>query len=215
MNYKDGRTIKKHFCIDCGKKVWYQSIRCKSCASKGRKNSNYKGGKPHCVDCNKEIWWGRKRCIECWCKYLKQKPPFKGKHLTEEAKEKIRKKAIGRIGKKSSGWKGGITSLWQLIRENSLSKEWRNKVFKRDNYQCQNCGDNKGNNLNAHHKKEFNLILQDFLQEYNQFSPYEDKETLVRLATKWKPFWDVNNGITYCKKCHKEVHNGKFTSYSK
>ena len=35
-NYKDGRTLKKYYCKDCGKKIWYRSIRCKSCARKGK-----------------------------------------------------------------------------------------------------------------------------------------------------------------------------------
>lgn len=52
---------------------------------------------------------------------------------------------------------------------------WRNSVFKRDNYTCQDCG--KTNcYIEAHHKKSYakypNLRLQ------------------------------INNGITYCKKCH-------------
>ena len=37
-------------------------------------------------------------------------------------------------------------------------------------------------NLEAHHKKAFYLILEEFLQQYSQFSPIEDKETLLRLA---------------------------------
>ena len=37
-------------------------------------------------------------------------------------------------------------------------------------------------NWEAHHKKAFYLILEEFLQQYSQFSPIEDKETLLRLA---------------------------------
>ncbi len=49
-------------------------------------------------------------------------------------------------------------------------------------------------------------ILEEFLREYSRFSPIEDKETLVRLAVTYKPFWDLNNGITLCKNCHKSIH---------
>ncbi|BDR82560.1 HNH endonuclease [Clostridium tetani] len=60
-------------------------------------------------------------------------------------------------------------------------KEWIRQVYKRDDYTCQCCGDNKGHNLNAHH------ILN--------YSEYKD----LRL--------DINNGITLCKKCHKHFHD--------
>jgi hypothetical protein len=56
--------------------------------------------------------------------------------------------------------------------------------------------------LEAHHKKAFYLILEEFLQQYSQFSPIEDKETLLRLAITYQPFWEVDNGETFCKKCH-------------
>ena len=59
---------------------------------------------------------------------------------------------------------------------------WRKAVYERDNYTCQKCG-TRGGNLNAHHIKPFS----------------KNKE----LRT------DINNGITLCCKCHKEVHGEK------
>ena len=58
--------------------------------------------------------------------------------------------------------------------------EWVKAVYKKDNYTCVCCGDNKGGNLNAHH-----------LNSYNH-----DKEHRI----------DINNGVTLCKNCHKEFH---------
>ena len=109
------------------------------------------------------------------------------------------------IKEKHWNWKGGVISLYEQIRNLEEYNQWRNEIFKRDNYTCQNCSDSVGNNLEAHHIKSFIEILQDFLQVYNQFSPIEDKETLVRLAMSYQLFWDTMNGITLCKECHMEV----------
>uniref|UniRef100_A0A6M3K6B6 Putative HNH endonuclease n=1 Tax=viral metagenome TaxID=1070528 RepID=A0A6M3K6B6_9ZZZZ len=105
-------------------------------------------------------------------------------------------------GKDNCNWKGGITNIYDTVRTSDEYKDWRNSVYKRDNYICQDCGDNRGGNLEAHHIKPFAIILQEFLQIYSQFSPIEDKETLVRLAISYEPFWNINNGQTLCIECH-------------
>lgn len=104
-------------------------------------------------------------------------------------------------GEKSSTWKGGITPLHFMIRNSDAYISWRNSVFARDGYKCCDCGATQCF-LEAHHKKLFTIILAEFLLVYNQFSPIEDKETLVRLAFSWAPFWDISNGKTLCRKCH-------------
>jgi len=111
-------------------------------------------------------------------------------------------------GTKNPGYIDGRTPLTVKIRGLLEYREWRRKVFKRDNFECQNCGQT-GQYLNCHHKVSFSKLLEKFIKEYNQFSPIEDKETLVRLAMKWKPFWDVNNGIAFCDECHKIKHKIK------
>lgn len=57
---------------------------------------------------------------------------------------------------------------------------WRESVFKRDNFECQRCGDDRGGNLNAHHLDGW------------------DKHPEKRL--------DIDNGITLCEDCHIEFH---------
>lgn len=117
------------------------------------------------------------------------------------------------IGILNSSYIDGRTPLHFMIRNLLEYKEWKNKVFKRDNYTCQSCGE-KGY-IEAHHKLSFSLIFQDFLDIYKQFSPSKDKIILIKLAIKYQPFWNVENGKTLCEKCHNKTKSqgvtGKWT----
>ena len=85
----------------------------------------------------------------------------------------------GKFGKDSATWDHTITDEERLIgRFYPEYKQWRKAVYERDNYTCQICG---GTNLNAHH-----------LEGYAN-----NKELRISL----------DNGITLCKKCHKDFHN--------
>lgn len=122
-----------------------------------------------------------------------QVPSMKGKHHTKATKERISKQLMGRhlpeVTKKKIGevergerhwnWKGGITPTNVKIRNSLKSKEWKNNVFTRDDWTCQKCG-KRGIELRAHH------ILS--------FSKYP------------KLKFEVNNGITLCKNCHRKFH---------
>jgi 5-methylcytosine-specific restriction endonuclease McrA len=107
-------------------------------------------------------------------------------------------------GSSAHNWKGGITPLYQLLRNCEAYYNWRKQVYKRDFFKCQECG-TIGHNLIAHHKISFKQLMNEFLKMYNQFSPIEDRETLFRLAVKYEPFWDITNGITVCRKCHWKI----------
>lgn len=80
-------------------------------------------------------------------------------------------------------WQGGITEDFGRDTLYPGYKEWRNKIFKRDCYACVLCKCNKSNELQAHHIKS----VKDY------------KELVL----------DISNGLTVCKKCHKEIHYGK------
>ena len=87
------------------------------------------------------------------------------------------------------------------IREMVEYKQWVESILSRDNFTCQECS-KCGGDLEVHHLNRFSNILKDFLQEFNQFSPMDDKETLIRLASTYEPFWDISNGQTLCLRCH-------------
>jgi predicted RNA-binding Zn-ribbon protein involved in translation (DUF1610 family) len=175
---KHGETLKKHYCVNCGKEVGYMSKRCVKCSNIYNAKIRITIHKPNC------------QC--CACKA----------HRGEYDGEKNPMFGIKRNGELNPNFKNWKTSLGQLIKTLNEFKQWRNQVYKRDNYTCQECGDAKGGNLECHHKIPFAKLLDNFLQSYSQFSPLEDKETLIRLAITYKSFWDINNGQTLCKKCH-------------
>lgn len=149
-------------------------------------------------------------------KALKGRPSnFKGKRHSEAAKEKNRIHHLGKtlseehkrklreinlknkirppilLGMNNPSWRGGITPLYEKIRHSLQYELWREKIFKRDNYTCQNCG-GRGGNLEVHHMKPFSKIIE----EYN----IKDFES----AYKCKVLWDIHNGITFCQNCHGE-----------
>lgn len=61
---------------------------------------------------------------------------------------------------------------------------WRNSVYRRDNFTCQNCH-TIGGKLNAHH-----------IKPWAKFPEHR---------------FDISNGITLCVKCHKEIHKSANT----
>jgi hypothetical protein len=122
-----------------------------------------------------------------------------GKKLPIETRTKI---SNALIGKDNPNYIDGRTSVIISIRHLIEYDCWRNQVFERDNYTCQECSQ-RGGYLEAHHINPFITVFNEFLMKYNQFSPTEDKEVLIMLAKKHYLFWDINNGKVLCKKCHK------------
>jgi len=111
----------------------------------------------------------------------KGKTPWnKGKPHSKKTRDNIKKSLVGKnIGSNNHSWKGGISKENHLIRNSAKYIEWRLSVFKRDNFICQGCGQ-VGVNLNAHHIKHF--------------------------ATHKKLRFNINNGVTLCEECHKQIH---------
>lgn len=74
-----------------------------------------------------------------------------------------------------------VKDFWKSSRDRNSKEyaEWRLIVFKQDKFTCQHCY-KVGGELEAHHK--------------------------VRWVDDVSKRYDLENGITLCKKCHKKVH---------
>ena len=116
---------------------------------------------------------------------------FLGKKHKPESIEKMKKSAIGiHRGDRCGTWKGGITLLSFQIRNSLKYRQWRSDVFTRDTFICQKCGKNHCY-FEAHHIKMFSLIMKE-----NNIKSFEE-------ALLCEELWNINNGITLCKDCHK------------
>jgi 5-methylcytosine-specific restriction endonuclease McrA len=78
------------------------------------------------------------------------------------------------------------------IRRMGRYEKWRHEVLERDDYKCTNCGSE--DNLQIHHIKELYLIIQEYKDKYNKLNVDDDI------------FYNVDNGITLCRKCHINLH---------
>jgi hypothetical protein len=145
-----------------------------------------------CISCNNSFRWSNRNYKKRVGKKISASQPFKGKRNTAHS--------LRMLGKKNPAWKGGIKTLTSSIRELPENIYWKKKVLKKDGYRCVECFSKE--NLHVDHIKQFSIIFKEFLETYDQFSPLEDKETLIRLAMKYKDFFDVYNGQTLCKECH-------------
>lgn len=123
-----------------------------------------------------------------------QIPWITGKHHSLETKKKLSEL---HKGNKNPQWKGGITPEIIKIRSSIKMKEWKQKIFIRDNFTCQRCGQ-KGNKLNAHHIIRFSVLID----EARKYLPLLN---LFDAAMAYTPLWDIEIGKTLCENCHKAI----------
>lgn len=110
----------------------------------------------------------------------------KGNTRSEGTRDKISKSLTGKhIGENNPRWKGGVNTLNKRLRRRLASgyqyKKWRRKVYERDYYTCQLCGKESNGDLEGHH-----------------IIPFSERQDLI---------FDVSNGITLCKKCHRQIRH--------
>lgn len=148
-------------------------------------------------------------------------PHNKGKKYTleEKAKMNLDGLVLGRgwnkgmhchwvAGEKNKLWRGGVTKLQKRIRKSLEYVQWRDYVFKRDDYTCQKCNVKSGVGANvilqADHVKPFSVIIR------------ENNILTLEQAIACFELFDTSNGRTLCINCHKQTdtYGSKALNYS-
>ena len=174
-NWKGGISKTKFICEVCGKAFYrHHSLKAHFCSRKCKaefqktirreKHPRWQGGirEKICQCCGKRIIW---KSSKPYSTFIKQK--FCSKKCSDKCGVRYK-------GKDNPNWKGG-----RQIRDMNKQLKWSRKVFKRDNYTCQDCGQ-RGGDLQAHHIKGFT--------DYPELR------------------WKLSNGRTLCKKCHYKTY---------
>lgn len=191
-------------------KTKYCSISCKNVGQKtslkGENNPNYRGGLSNCSDCKKQLNYRYKSVTKLCkgCYFHKVRKDSKGINYplcincnakTGDLKSTFCRKCYR--GALTKIWKGGVSTLNQLIRSMPENRQWIKQCMYRDDYTCQECGVGAviANNLEVHHIKSFAQIIKD-----NNISSVEEARNCYEL-------WDNDNGMTLCKPCHKLTDN--------
>lgn len=141
---------------------------------------------------------GKDLCKKCCYLFRPDTNNMRGKKHKKESLEKMSKSRTGKIGEQATAWKGGHQTLNKQLKKLLVTRwNWSKRVFIRDNYTCKSC-DTRGGRLDAHHIVSFSSILKNLLLECS------DIEWLINhplIADH-----ELSNGITLCRKCHKEKH---------
>ena len=202
--YKAKKKIHKIICIQCGKEFATSNKGRKFCTHECSELYSIKHHIKKCEVCGKEFKPKNKKtrfcCVKCRTESSKKK---RGIYVCDYCGNNFERLESSVNGKNhifcsyeckdkanSIFYSGENHPMWDKNKtdEERQNKrlipgylEWREEVYKRDNYTCQCCGDNKGHNLNAHH-----------LNSYNAY-----KEERI----------NIDNGITLCEKCHNKFHH--------
>lgn len=160
-NEYHSKDTKYYICEICGKKFKGMKHNANRFCSRAcyDKFHNIKNKERECPVCHKKFLADRQTRIYCSMECYN-----KDRHAPK--------------GENHPNWKGGISKLNDK-KDSWDYKNWRQKVYERDNWTCQQCGI-KGNKINAHHIKSW------------KYYP--------------KLRYSVDNGVTLCEECHIKIH---------
>lgn len=172
----------KHYSKETIKKMNFSGLEKGGISRKGKKFPN-QSGKNHPN-------WKQKTLFLCpVCKKKKYLSPW-------ELRRKycsLTCRGLDKRGANSPVFKGenSSTKLRNRIRQMAEYTEWRLKCFRRDKFICTKCNNPKSKPLEVHHIESYSELKK----KYRFNSP--------ESARDCKKLWDISNGITLCRSCHR------------
>lgn len=214
-------------CDDCGKIVEVQrqtylknlkknNHYCLSCAQKGERNHQF-GKSAWNKGLTKETDERVRRGAELDSKAKMGSVPWnkgytydelKGKEWADEFKKKssCSKRGKPHLKKRKSSNRDKSWSYFRKLCKSLLYTTWVRPIMERDEFKCQHCGETK--NLEVHHLKPFRVILLEASKKeelnLNDYKTFSDDE-FERLRNAIVKMHKMEDGITLCEKCHKEM----------
>lgn len=109
-----------------------------------------------------------------------------------------------RWGIESANWKGGTSSITNIIRANQrLYTDWIYPILIEHKFTCQTCGDT--NKLEVHHDKEsMSEIILKFIDKTKEYN-FDEKRDIANKVIDYH-IKNKISGKTLCKKCHRKLH---------
>lgn len=126
-----------------------------------------------------------------------------GKKASAATKQKMSKSRTGKIGTKSTAWKGGKCSVVSRVKGIIHGRyNWYGRVYQRDGWKCVKCSSTK--KIDAHHIDPVNQIVKRLCEGRT----FENDDAKVTWLIEQPEIIDHNltNGITLCRECHKKEH---------
>lgn len=132
-------------------------------------------------------WWGHKISEKL------KGVPKSIEHALKVGKALEGRQRLNMRGEKHPNWTG-YSSVKELIRKSTKNLQWKYACIKRDNKMCVICGEKNNRKLQVDHIVPFSFIIKS-----NKLCSLEEAEKCPLL-------WDINNGRTLCRECHKKTN---------
>ena len=168
-------------CLVCGKEIFMKKSEAKKrkqvfCSIDCR--SKYGRVEHACEFCNKKYRTFRS--------YVKDGRKYCSKRCMSEHRKIIY------LGSLNPHFKSGQSTIYKQMRRLARYTKWRKDILKRDKYTCQDCKKIfEKKFLDVHHIKRL----------WQLFKEYPNKN--INFNDEY--FYDLNNGITLCKDCHRKT----------
>jgi hypothetical protein len=109
-----------------------------------------------------------------------------------------------KYGKESANWKGGTSSINNIIRANKrLYEKWKYPILKASNFECVKC--NSTNKLEVHHNNQtMSEIIQKFVDKNKEYT-FDEKRNIMNNVIDYH-IQNKISGEVLCRDCHKELH---------